>query len=121
MKMKTKLVLLIGVFLFSGCASSGAERKPMKPRYFISAEEIQELDTAQTAMDVVELSRPAWLRAKGLVITVYLNGIHLGGEDQLYNVSVYQIKELRFLTPSEATTLYGTGAGFGGTIDIKSH
>ena len=119
--MKTKLILLIGVFLFSGCASTGAERKPMKPRYFISAEEIQELDTAQTAMDVVELSRPAWLRAKGLVITVYLNGIHMGGEEQLHNISVYQIKELRFLTPSEATTLYGTGAGFGGTIDIKSH
>ena len=119
--MKTKLILLIGIFLFSSCTSSGAERKQMKPRNFISEEEIQEFDTAQSAMDVVELARPAWLRAKGLVISVYLNGIHLGGEDQLYNVSVYQIKELRFLTPSEATTLYGTGAGFGGTIDIKSH
>ena len=118
--MKTKLILLIGIFLFSSCTSSGAERKQMKPRNFISEEEIQEFDTAQSAMDVVELARPAWLRAKGLVISVYLNGIHLGGEDQLYNVSVYQIKELRFLTPSEATTLYGTGAGFGGTIDIKS-
>jgi len=118
--MKTKLILLISVFLFSSCASSGAERKPMKPRNFISEEEIQGLDAAQTAMDVVELSRPAWLRAKGLVITVYLNGIHMGGEDQLDNISIYSIKELRFLTPSEATTLYGTGAGFGGTIDIKS-
>ena len=119
--MKTKLILLIGIFLFSSCASNGVARKPMKPRYFISEEEIQEMDTAQTAMDVVELGRPAWLRAKGLVITVYLNSIHMGGEDQLHNISVYQIKELRFLTPSEATTLYGTGAGFGGTIDIKSH
>ena len=44
----------------------------------------------------------------------------MGGEEQLDNISVYSIKELRFLTPSEATTLYGTGAGFGGTIDIKS-
>ena len=119
--MKTKLILLIGIFLFSSCTSIGAERKQMKPRNFISEEEIQEFDTAQTAMDVVELARPAWLRAKGLVISVYLNGIHLGGEEQLDNVSVYSIKELRFLTPSEATTLYGTGAGFGGTIDIKSH
>ena len=118
--MKTKLILLISVFLFSSCASNGAERKPMKPRNFISEEEIHGLDAAQTAMDVVELSRPAWLRAKGLVITVYLNGIHMGGEDQLDNISIYSIKELRFLTPSEATTLYGTGAGFGGTIDIKS-
>ena len=51
--MKTKLTLLIGVFLFDSCASNGAERKPMKPRNFISEEEIQELDTAQSAMDVV--------------------------------------------------------------------
>ena len=57
--MKTKLILLIGIFLFSSCASNGAERKPMKPRNFISDEEIQELETAQTAMDVVELARPA--------------------------------------------------------------
>ena len=119
--MKTKLIILIGIFLFSSCTSNGAERKQMKPRNFISEEEIQEFDTAQSAMDVVELARPAWLRAKGLVISVYLNGIHLGGEEQLDNVSVYSIKELRFLTPSEATTRYGTGAGFGGTIDIKSH
>ena len=90
--MKTKLILLIGIFLFSSCASNGAARKPMKPRYFISAEEIQDLETAQAAMDVVELSRPAWLRAKGLVITVSLNGIHMGGEEQLHNISIYQIK-----------------------------
>tara|TARA_B100000676_G_C17926041_1_gene758177 strand:+ start:773 stop:961 length:189 start_codon:yes stop_codon:yes gene_type:complete len=46
--MKTKLVLLVGLFILAGCAPDGTERKPSKPRGFISYEEIQTITGATT-------------------------------------------------------------------------
>ncbi len=64
--MKTKLILLFSLILFASCASSGVDRKPSKPRNFISFEEVQSLSGAFTAKDVVMLSRPFWLRGVAL-------------------------------------------------------
>ena len=82
-------------------------------------EEIQENATALNAYDIISFARPAWLRTRDKTPVVYLNGVQLGGLDQLSNISSSSIKELRLLTPSEAAVLYGTGAGMGGAIDIK--
>ncbi|MEA1882667.1 MAG: hypothetical protein U9N31_09745 [Candidatus Marinimicrobia bacterium] len=117
--MKSKLFLFLSIFMLIGCASNGAERKLVKPRHFISQEEIATLPAARTAKDVVELARPLWLRGKGIDPSVYINGIHLGGLEQLDNISIHAIKELRFFSPTEATTMYGTN-NMGGVIEIKS-
>ncbi len=117
--MKTKLVLLIGLFLLAGCASNGVERKPSKPRGFISYEEIQTITGATTARDVVSLARPFWLRGKGIDPQVYMNNIPMGSVEALDRVSISSIKEIRYLSPSEATTMFGTN-NMGGVISIKS-
>ena len=117
--MKTKLILIIGFFIFVGCGSSGAERKSSKPRNFISFEEIQTIAGATTAQDLVELARPFWLRNKGIDPRVYMNNIQMGALDALGNISVNAIQEIRFLPPSEATTMFGTN-NMGGVISIKS-
>ena len=117
--MKTKLILLIGLFIFAGCSSNGTERKPSKPRNFISFEEIQTVTGATTAQDIVELARPFWLRNKGIDPRVYINNIQMGTLDALDNISVHSIQEIRFLPPSEATTMFGTN-NMGGVISIKS-
>ncbi len=117
--MKTKLILILSALLLAGCAFNGAERKPVKARNFISQEEIKTLTAARTARDAVEMARPIWLRGKGIDASVYMNGILMGGPEQLENVSIQAVKELRFLSPVEATTMYGTN-NMGGVIEIKS-
>ena len=117
--MKLKLFLFLSIFMLIGCASNGAERKPMRPKNFISQEEIKELAIAQTAKDAIEISRPIWLRRKGIDPSIYMNGMLMGGLDQLDNISINSVKEMRFLPSSEATTMYGTN-NMGGVIEIKS-
>ncbi|MDG2397817.1 MAG: hypothetical protein P8M59_00725 [Candidatus Marinimicrobia bacterium] len=117
--MKLKLFLFLSIFILIGCTSNGAERKPMKPKNFISQEEIKELVVARTAKDAIEISRPIWLRRKGVDPSIYMNGMLMGGLDQLDNISINSVKEMRFLPSAEATTMYGTN-NMGGVIEIKS-
>ena len=117
--MKSKLFLFLCVFILIGCASNGAVRKPMKPKNFISQEEIKELAIAGTAKDAIEIARPIWLRSKGIDPSIYMNGVLMGGLDQLDNISINSVKEIKFLPSAEATTMYGTN-NMGGVIEIKS-
>jgi len=117
--MKPKLFLLLTIFLFIGCASNGAERKPMRSKYFISQEEINELTIARTAKDAIEIARPTWLRGRGIDPSVFMNGMLIGDLDQLGNISINSVKEIKFLPSAEATTMYGTN-NMGGVIEIKS-
>ena len=118
--MKLKLFLFLSVFILIACTSNGAERKPMRPKNFISQEEIKELAIAGTAKDAIEIARPIWLRRKALQDpSIYMNGVLMGGLDQLDNISINSVKEMRFLPSAEATTMYGTN-NMGGVIEIKS-
>ena len=117
--MKTKLFLFLGIFILIGCTSSGAGRKPMRPKHFISQEEINGLAVARTAKDAIEVARPIWLRTRGIDPSIYMNGMLIGGLDQLDNISINSVKEMRYLPSAEATTMYGTN-NMGGVIEIKS-
>ena len=107
------------VIFVAGCTSNGTVRKPMRPKNFISQEEIKELATARRAKDAIEIARPIWLRRKGIDPSIYMNGMLMGGLDQLDNISINSVKEMRYLPSAEATTMYGTN-NTGGVIEIKS-
>ena len=53
------------------------------------------------------------------LIHLYMNGMLMGGLDQLGNISINSVKEMRFLPSAEATTMSGTN-NMGGVIEIKS-
>jgi hypothetical protein len=92
----------------------------MKPKNFISQEEIKGLAIAGTAKEAIEIARPIWLRRKALQDpSIYMNGVLMGGLDQLDNISINSVKEIKFLPSAEATTMYGTN-NMGGVIEIKS-
>ena len=114
-----KIILISLIFLIS-CASNGIERRHSRPRNFISQEELKEMASAQTASDVIVYARPAWLQSRGLTISVFLNGVQMGNLEQLDSIPSVSLQELKFLSASEAAMLYGTGAGMGGAIDIKT-
>ncbi|MBT3737706.1 MAG: TonB-dependent receptor plug domain-containing protein [Candidatus Marinimicrobia bacterium] len=119
--MKTKLILLTLFLVFAACSNGGTvnEKKTVKPRYYIPNEEIQTIIGVNNVYDIVSRSRPVWLRGRGAEPSVYMNGIPMGGLDALSSISVNMVKDIKFLTPSEATTMYGTN-NMGGVIEVRT-
>ncbi len=108
----------------SAAAAPSAAKKPPKGRAnLITEEEIAFLGgTVQTAYGIVQRLRPAMLRvrsgnasggASGDVgsndIAVYLDNQRMaGGVRALDEITLSQIKEIKYLNASDATTLFGT-------------
>ena len=75
-----------------------------------------------SALDIINISRPNWLRSgvgTASNISIYQNGMLIGGLDELKYISVQTIIEMKLLSPSEATTIYGTGNMLG-AIEIRT-
>ncbi len=111
-------------------------KKPVKGRAnLISEEEISALGgTIQTAYGIVQRLRPAMLRvrsgstssqsggsstmdASANEIVVYLDNQKMGGVRALEEITISQIKEIKYLSASDATTLFGTG-NMAGAIQV---
>jgi hypothetical protein len=129
--------LLIGAAFASaaGCASSGTAGQAAEPQTsVVSAPQpmpkprrdpnvITEAElvsrSALTARQVIEQLRPQFLRVRGTttlgnaqtsdVIWVYFDGTRMGTLEVLNNIGAHEIREIRYLNPSEATNRYGTG------------
>lgn len=117
----------------AGCASSGtagqaaepqtsavsspAPRQRKDPNVITEAELASR--SALTARQVIEQLRPQFLRVRGTttlgnaqtsdVIWVYFDGTRMGTLEVLNNIGAHEIREIRYLNPSEATNRYGTG------------
>lgn len=115
----------VAVALSAGCASSGASGR--QPSRLGSSTVLTDVEitrtTAQDALRAIELARPAWLvaRASGLSgsrdrIQAYVEGVHYSDLNDLRNVSVAMVREIRFLDAREATTRFGTGHGAGAIV-----
>jgi hypothetical protein len=128
--------LMLGATLAgaTGCASSGSSTqmgdpqttavasagttRPRKDPNVIASEELASRSTL-TARQAIEQLRPQFLRTRGTttlgnaqtadVIWVYFDGTRMGTLDVLNNIGVHEIREIRYLNPSEATNRYGTG------------
>jgi hypothetical protein len=124
----TRTLLGVGALIAAAaCASSGtttttvaagAGARPRKDPNVITAEELASRP-ALTARQAIEQLRPQFLRTRGTttlgnasstdMIWVYFDGTRMGGLDVLNNISVSEIREIRYLSPSEATNRWGTG------------
>jgi hypothetical protein len=110
-------------------AAAAPAKKPPKGRAnLITEEEIAFLGgTIQTAYGIVQRLRPAMLRVRsgnaagsadaGDVgsneVAVYLDNQRMGGIRALDDITLSQIKEIKYLTASDATTLFGTNNSAG--------
>ncbi len=82
-------------------------------------------ETQQTnEYDALRQLRPRWLRARGgggatrtTTVSVYMGSQRMGTVDFLRTLDVQGVREVRFLTGSEATTMFGTDNA-GGVIVI---
>ena len=98
--------------LLGGCASAGGSEAGARPgpRDRILAEELANLQQL-SALEVVQRLRPNWLRIRGGSLPeAVLDGTPIeGGARALQNIRVGEIRELRYLNPSDATMRFGTG------------
>ncbi|HYW48988.1 MAG TPA: hypothetical protein VE861_00195, partial [Gemmatimonadaceae bacterium] len=104
-----------------------APKKPVKGRAnLITEDEIATAATGlQNAFFVVQRLRPQMLRVRSgstssggssssMDVTsselfVYLDSQRMGGVDALREIQTTSVREIRHLSPSDATTLFGTG------------
>ena len=88
-----------------------------------SANELSEADFTPdmqvlTLYQAVQRLRPAWLRGRGgQSPRVYVDGVMRGGLEELEALRVDQITGAERMSPSDATTRYGTDHG-GGVIFV---
>ncbi len=97
--------------------SSPAPRQRKDPNVITEAELASR--SSLTARQAIEQLRPQFLRVRGTttlgnaqtsdVIWVYFEGTRMGTVEVLNNIGVQEIREIRYLSPSEATNRYGTG------------
>ncbi len=106
------LSLLAVVILSSACASSGepGESRPRRSRNLITANELSGLSVA-SAYEAVRTLRPNWLRPHGRagLPMIYRDGTRWGETRSLQRIQIGIIREMRFLSASDANTRYGTG------------
>ncbi len=119
--------------LVSGCAAGkhSTQTSSNKNRHnMITAYEIADSHHtgAASAYDVIRTLRPHFLYARGCQATnsqimespaVYLNGIHLSGEDRLQEIQASSIEEIRYLSSMESKVLYA-GVNNCGVISIRT-
>jgi hypothetical protein len=71
--------------------------------------------------------RPTWLRVRGqtsfagtTTVTVFVDGSPRGEASELRAMPITDVVEVRYLAPSDAAFQFGTLAGSGGTISIRT-
>ena len=119
---KIRILLTILITIIISCSSTVPSNKPMKQRNKILQEEIVELKGVNSAIDIINVARPNWLRSgvgTSSNISVYQNGMYIGGLSELNYISVQTIIDMKLLSPSEATTIYGTNNMLG-AIEIRT-
>ena len=101
------------LLIVTACGSTGERHSTPYDRSVLTLEEIQS-SSASNGFDLVRELRPSWLRVRGpksigqvTEVSVFLDGMRMGGPDTLSDIRTATIKEMRYLTAREAQTRYG--------------
>lgn len=132
---RTRLVLMAIVAL-SACSSGGgggtsaqsagaASTVRRGGQYLITAEEIEASGAGmQTALDIVQRLRPSMARSRAstfqsgnqanqVPVMVYTDDVPLGTVENLRSIPASQVKEIRYITATDATQRWGTNHSSG--------
>ena len=102
----------------AGCAAAGGAGMGGGSANELLAEDFTPDMQVLTLYQAVQRLRPAWLRGRGgQSPRVYVDGVMRGGLDELEALRVDQVQGAERMSPSDATTRYGTDHG-GGVIFV---
>jgi len=125
------LVAVLGACGGGGSASSGGGAQTAAAPARGNPNLILEAEIAAAGvtngLEAVQRLRPAMLRGRGgtssrdnagsdLAVVVYVDGVRLGGPESLAQITALTIKDIRFLSASDATTRFGTGVPLGAIV-----
>lgn len=140
--MKTRsfsLVAVLALATMTACASSPAGSaatqqsstggsRPTHSRDRITADELATID-AQNALQAVQRLRPNFLQNRGGAassltqgpqdVVVYVDQTKMGGPNTLAQIPIADVKEIQWLSGTDATQRFGTGHGSGAIIVIR--
>lgn len=119
-------LLLVTIACASG-GSSGVQQAAKTNPNLITTEEVRG-SSATNAYELIQRLRPSFLRTRGAMrgasngttttfepvdVVVYLNDSRLGNSEQLRQIPLSDIHEIRYFSASDATTKWGTGHSAG--------
>jgi hypothetical protein len=119
--------LVCCMVLLAGCVSAGTQELWTSPSGAVDREVVTEAEIANshstTAYEAIELLRPRFLLSQvdlGPTVArqVYLNGIALGGVNELRGIPESSVREIRFVRSLDAPA-FGIGHS-GGAILVVS-
>ena len=134
MARQRSLVIAALAVVVAGCASGGHRPLANGNSNVITTEEIAAQSSATNAFEVIQRLRPSFLRTRGAVhgapsasgnrfepvdLVVYMNDSRLGGSDNLRQIPISEVLEIRYFSAADATTKWGTGHS-AGAIQIVS-
>ena len=107
----------------SGSSATQQQARPRGSRDLITAEELATIDV-QNALQAVQRLRPNFLRFPGAMsitqgqasVVVYVESTRMGGPDMLQQIPITEVKEIRYLSATDATQRFGTGHTAGAII-----
>ena len=107
------LTLALGLGL-AGCASSGGggTRIPGSSSNRIVRADLDALEGALDAYQAIERLRPRWLQGRGVGSSppvLYISGSRRGDLDDLRSMQAAELEQMEYMSPSDATTRFGTG------------
>jgi hypothetical protein len=117
---KIRLAAVLLAVLLTACSARPGERTG--PRNLITGQELSSAASADLYLAVQSL-RPQWLRQmsrqsiyQNEQIWVYMDGLRLGGVDQLKQILPAIVESVQFLTGLEATQRWGLDHGHGAIV-----
>ena len=88
----------------------------------ITAEDLAKVDVSD-ALQAIQRLRPQFLQTRGTTsfqnpseVVVYVDGSRLGNTSTLRDIPANEVKEIRYLSATEATQRYGTGHASGAIV-----
>lgn len=126
------LLLLASVLALGACASSGSGSGSGQDPNVIGTWELNQHQD-YNALEAVRRLRPQWLRRRGQPSAlaeagtgsryprVHLDGVPLSDIDELESIRASDVREMRFLSGTEASTRFGTGYSNGVILVVTSH
>ena len=121
----SQLVLLAITLVVAACAHTTSHAAAVPTTAYAPLTEAQIAGApAGTAYQLVTRLRPRFLKSSGGLgnyqPAVYVDGVRLGGGiAELERIDARSVREIRYLTAVEATTLYGVGR-FSGAVLVST-
>lgn len=116
--MRTVLVVVVTAVVVAGCSSGSGGVKAVGLRETLTAEEIEKANVV-TAYEAVEQLRPNFLQGRFYKPIVYVDNMRYGNLRSLYYILAADIEVIRYISPADATTFWGTGH-MGGVLAITT-